>query len=159
MPHTLVLGLGNILLQDDGIGVYVVRRLLERYALPDGVEALDGGVRGLALMPYLEGVDRLLIIDAVKTGQPPGTLIRLAGDDIATSLGPKLSPHQEGLADILWVAKCVGPCPQEIVLWGVQPLALDTGLDMSPPVAAQLDALVDRALEELARWGAQVTEK
>ena len=159
LTRTLVLGLGNILLQDDGIGIRVVNRLMERYALPDDVQALDGGVRGLALMPHLEGVERLLIIDAVKCGKPPGTLVRLAGDEISTALGPKLSPHQEGLADLLWVAKVVGPCPEEIVLWGVEPATLDTGLDMSPPVAAQLDALVHRALDELARWGVLVEAK
>lgn len=156
MSETLVLGLGNILLQDEGVGVRVAERLRERYAFPDGVEVMDGGVRGLALMPYLEGVSRLLIIDAVRSGKEPGTLIRLAGDEIPAVLSPKISPHQEGLADLLWVAKIAGPCPSEIVLWGVEPAQIETGLELSPPVAAQVDALVQKVVEELAAWGMEV---
>mgnify|MGYP005839818355 CR=1 FL=1 len=152
-PHTLILGLGNILLQDDGVGVRVVEQLAERFSLPEGVAALDGGARGLALMPFLEGVRRLIVIDAVRTGAPPGTLYRLEGDEIPAFLGPKISPHQEGLADLLWAAKAVGPCPDQIVLLGVEPAAVDTGLTLSPEVAAQVAPLVEHVRRELARWG------
>ena len=153
MSETMVLGLGNILLQDEGVGVRVVERLMERYMFPEEVEVLDGGVRGLALMPYLEGVSRLLIIDAVRAGKEPGTLVRLAGDEIPAVLSPKISPHQEGLADLLWVAKIAGPCPDEIVLWGVEPAQMETGLELSPPIAAQVDTLVRKVVDELANWG------
>ncbi len=156
MSETLVLGLGNILLKDEGVGVRVVERLRERYVPPEGVEFLDGGVRGLALLPYLEGVSRLLIIDAVRAGKEPGTLVRLAGDEIPAVLSPKISPHQEGLADLLWVAKVSGPCPSEIVLWGVEPAHIETSLELSAPVEAQVDALVQKVIEELARWGVEV---
>jgi len=156
VSKTLVLGLGNILLQDEGVGVRVAERLRDRYTFPEGVDVLDGGVRGLALMPFLEGVSRLLIIDAVRAGKEPGTLIRLVGNEIPAVLSPKISPHQEGLADLLWVAKIVGPCPSEIVLWGLEPAQIETGLELSPPVAVQVDALVQKVVEELAEWGVDV---
>lgn len=151
--HTLVLGLGNILLQDEGVGVRVVERLQQRFLLPDGVISLDGGVRGLALMPYLEGVRELIVVDAVRTGAPPGTLFRLEDEEIPAFLGPKISAHQEGLADLLWVTKVIGPCPEKIVLLGIEPAFVDTGLQLSPMIAARVDTLVEQVLSELARLG------
>ncbi len=152
-PHTLVLGLGNILLQDEGVGVRVVERLQQRFLLPEGVIALDGGVRGLALMPHLEGVRELIVVDAVRTGAPPGTLYRLEDEEIPAFLGPKISPHQEGLADLLWVAKVIGPCPERIVLLGIEPASVDTGLRLSSVIAVKVDTLVEWVVSELARLG------
>jgi len=151
--NTLVLGLGNLLMQDDGIGVRVVQRFLAQYHIPNGVKVLDGGVRGLSLLPYLEGISRLLIIDAIQSGKPPGTLSRLAGEEISKNLGPKLSIHQEGLADLLWTALATDVYPQEVILWGVEPARLDTGLDMSPSVAKQEDMLINAICDELNAWG------
>lgn len=156
MPPILVLGLGNILLGDEGVGVRVVERLHEKYELPDEVQALDGGVRGLALLPYLEGVRRLLIVDAVAAGKEPGSLIRMEGDDVPAFLSPKVSPHQEGLADLLIAARLTDLYPEEVVLWGVEPAVTETGLELSPPVAARVDDLVERVVEELRRWGVEV---
>lgn len=149
---TLVLGLGNILLQDDGIGVRVIGRFLEQYQLPEGVKVLDGGVRGLSLLPYLQGVSQLLIVDAIQSGKPAGAVSRLVGDEISKSLGPKISIHQEGLADLLWTALATDVYPAEVVLWGVEPARLDTGLDMSPAVAKQVDTLVEAVYNQLIEW-------
>ncbi len=159
MATILVLGLGNILLGDEGVGVRVVEKLQERYELPEEVQALDGGVRGLALLPYLEGVGKLLVVDAVAAGQKPGTLIRLEGDEVPAFLSPKVSPHQEGLADLLIAARLIDLYPREVVLWGVEPAVVDTGLELSPPVAAQVDELMGRVVEELRRWGVEVRER
>lgn len=159
MATILVLGLGNILLGDEGVGVRVVEKLQERYELPEEVQALDGGVRGLALLPYLEGVGKLLVVDAVAAGQKPGTLIRLEGDEVPAFLSPKVSPHQEGLADLLIAARLIDLYPREVVLWGVEPAVVDTGLELSPPVAAQMDELMGRVVEELRRWGVEVRER
>jgi len=150
---TLVLGLGNLLLQDDGIGVRVIQRFLEQYQPPDRVKVLDGGVRGLSLLPYLEGVTRLLIVDAIQAGKPPGTVSRLAGDEISKSLGPKLSIHQEGLADLLWSALATEVYPHEVVLWGVEPAHIDTGLNLSQAVAQQEDVLIEAVCNQLIEWG------
>ena len=153
----MVLGLGNILLGDEGVGVRVAEHLLERYAFPPDVEVLDGGTLGLDLMPYVEAADHLLVIDALDVGAEPGTLARLEGDEIPAFLSIKISPHQMGLSDLLSVARLTGTYPRDVVLWGVQPAVIDVGLDLSPVVASQVDALADRVIEEMRRWGVEPT--
>lgn len=149
----LVLGLGNILLSDEGLGVRVVQRLQERYRFPPEVSVMDGGTLGLDLLPYLEGVDPLLVIDALEMGEEPGTIARLVGDEVPASFSVKISPHQMGLADLLAAARLQGRYPREVVLLGMQPGSIDTGLDLSPPVEAQVDRLIDEVLMELNSWG------
>lgn len=150
---TLVLGLGNVLLSDEGVGVHVVHLLRERYDFPQEVEILDGGTLGLDLLPYVEDADRLLIVDAVQMDTPPGTVARLVGDEIPAVLSLKYSPHQMGLSDLLAAARLRGHLPAEVVLWGVQPASLEVGLELSPAVAAQMESLVQNVLAELQRWG------
>lgn len=153
MTHSLVLGVGNILLQDEGVGVRVVEQLQEAYAFPEEVQVLDGGTMGLDLLYYLEEVDRLLVVDAVDARQPPGTVVRLTDGQIPALLGRKISPHQIGLADLLSVAGLRDLTPRETVLIGVQPASLETDLSLSPIVSAQLPSIVDMVIEELKRWG------
>ncbi len=160
MAETLVLGLGNILLGDEGVGVRVVERLLGQYEFPEGVRVMDGGTLGLDLLPYLEEASRLLVIDAVQARKAPGTLVRMAGDEIPVFLDvSKVSPHQEGLQDLLAVAVLKGYLPDEVVFWGAQIEALGVGLELSSAVAAQVDTLADKVLAELARWGVDVQRK
>lgn len=152
----LVLGLGNILLGDEGVGVRVIERLLEQYVFPEGVRVMDGGTLGLDLLPYLEDALRLVVVDAVQARKAPGTLVRLVGDEVPAFLDvSKVSPHQEGLQDLLAVAALKGYLPDEIVFWGAQIASLGVGLELSPAVAAQVDALAEKVLEELVRWGVQ----
>jgi hydrogenase maturation protease len=156
VAETLVLGLGNILLGDEGVGVRAVERLLERYDFPVGeeVRVMDGGTLGLDLLPYVEDASRLLVLDAVRAGEPPGTLVRLTDREVPVYLDAAMvSPHQQGLHDLLAVAALRGHLPGEVVFWGVQIENLGVGLELSPAVAAQVDVLVDKALGELARWG------
>jgi hydrogenase maturation protease len=140
-------------MSDDGVGVRVVQCLASRYVFPAGVTVLDGGTLGLDLLPFLEGLKLLLIVDAMATGGPPGTIVRLTGDDIPIAFETKLSPHQMGLKDLLAVSLLQGNTPPETVLLGVQPESIQLGLDLSPPVEAKLQTLVEMALRELAAWG------
>jgi hydrogenase maturation protease len=151
--RTLILGVGNLLLSDEGVGVHVLERLAAIYDMPKEVQTLDGGTLGLGLLYYLEGVENLLIIDAVEMGEQPGTLLRLEGDEVPSFLSIKMSPHQIGIPDMLFAARLTDLYPRNVVLWGVQPGVLDTGLDLSPPVAAQVDVLVEKVVKELAQWG------
>lgn len=150
---TLVLGIGNLIMTDDGVGVRVAQRLMEEYHFPEGVTVMDGGTLGLDLLPHLEGVERLLMVDALETGGPPGTVMRLSGEEIPMALQTKLSPHQMGLQDLLTVAEFQGNRPAEMVLWGVQPESIELGMELSPAVAARVDLLVEKMLGELAAWG------
>jgi hydrogenase maturation protease len=157
VAETLVLGLGNILLGDEGIGVRVVERLLEQYDLPKGVQAMDGGTLGMALLPYLEDASRLVLVDAVQAHKAPGSLLRLSGDEILRFLDePPVSPYQDNLQNLLAVAMVKGYLPDEVVFWGVHIESPGIGLELSPSVATRVDAVVEKVLEELARWGIQV---
>lgn len=151
----LILGIGNLIMSDDGVGVRVVQLLQERYRFPEDVTLLDGGTLGLDLLPQLEGVERLLVVDALETGGVPGTLLRLSGDDIPLALETKVSPHQMGLKDLLAVATLQGFDPAEMVLWGIQPECIEMGMKLSPVVEEQVAQLMENVLLELANWGVQ----
>lgn len=101
-----------------------------------------------------------MVIDAVQAGKPPGTLVRLSGVEIPAFLDTsKVSPHQDGLQDLLAVAALKGYLPDEVVRWGIQIQSLGVSLDLSPAVTAQLESLVDEILSELAHWGIEPQSK
>lgn len=154
---TLVLGVGNLLLADEGAGIHVVRKLVEEYRLPEEVQVLDGGTLGMDLLYYLEGVRDLLIVDAVQSNRPPGTVVWLAGEDVPSFLSIKMSPHQIGVPDMLFAARLQGITPQNLVLWGVEPACLDLGLELSETVAGRVPVMVGYIVEQLRRWGHEVT--
>lgn len=149
MVKTLVLGVGNLLLTDDGVGVRVVERLLETHSLPEEVQVVDGGTCGLDLLPFLVGVEKLIVVDAANLGQPPGTIRRMVGEEVPVFLSQKLSPHEINLPELLFSAKLTDIYPPEVVVLGIQPQSLETSLDLTPPVAARVDELVARVLEEI----------
>ena len=158
-PNILVLGLGNILLTDEGLGVRAVERLAAAHDLPENVEVLDGGTLGLDLLPRLAGVDALLLVDAVKAGGQPGALVRLEGDAIQAVLAVKMSVHQVGLQELLAVSAFQGTRPPRIVLWGMEPAEIDWGLELSPPVAARLNVLAEAVAQELRAWGTDLARR
>lgn len=148
----LVLGIGNLFMTDDAVGVKLVQRLQEEYRFPPDVAVIDGGTMGISLLPLLEGIERLLVVDAIEKGRDPGTLIRLAGYDLRFRFKFKISCSQIGVEDLLAAAKLLGWLPREVVMWGVQPALLDCGTELSPVVAEQFDTLLERVLEELSGW-------
>ncbi|MCS6839962.1 MAG: HyaD/HybD family hydrogenase maturation endopeptidase [Roseiflexus sp.] len=157
MPAILVLGLGNIIMRDEGLGVRACERLIQRYRLPDGVTVLDGGTLGLDLLPHLEGVTNLIILDAINAGLPPGAIVRLENEQIPQTLALKMSMHQVGLQELLAVLTLRGQIPPHIVLLGMEPLLIEPGLDLSEPVQVNLDALVEAVAAELRSWGVPVS--
>lgn len=146
---TLVLGLGNLLLQDDGVGVHTVEYLQENYTFPEHVDVLDGGTLGVGLLLHFENVNKLILVDAVEMDAAPGTLIRLEGDELHSSIQLKLSPHQSGIPELLAMAQLQGILPENIILWGVQPNSTQTGLRLSPIVSAQLEVLAENVVREI----------
>lgn len=148
--RTLVLGLGNTIMTDDGIGPKVIECLQQTELLDGEVGLLDGGTLGLDLLPHLEGVGRLIILDAVELDKEPGSLVRLVGDEVPLAIEHKLSPHQMGLKDLLAVACLMSCLPEEVILLGVQPASLELGTELSPAVAAALPELCKLVMAELA---------
>jgi hydrogenase maturation protease len=149
----LVLGLGNVLLEDDGVGGAAVARLLDRYEVPPGVRVFDGGTLGLALLPYLESADAVLLVDAVRADEPAGTFVRLTGDDVAPAVATRLSPHQVGVADLLDSARWIGRYPRHVVLLGLVPGSMELAVGLSERVHLALSTLVERIVEESAAMG------
>ncbi len=146
-------------MNDDAAGVLVVQALAEKYIFSQELVILDGGTLGLDLLPYLEGVDRLLVVDAVETGGTVGSIVRMTGDDIPLALATKVSPHQMGLKDLLLVADLQGYAPKEMVLWGVQPGSIEMDIELSPEVAKAVAILKVKVLAELECWGITATLK
>lgn len=151
--QTLVLGLGNILLGDEGLGVWVAESLQRGFEFPSSVTILDGGTLGLDLLPRLDGVDRLLVIDAVRFSGEPGDLLRLEGEAVGHTFEVKISPHQVGVQDLLAAARLLGSEPPLVVLWGMQPECLAPGTGFSPRVKKALPKLEAQVLKELRSWG------
>jgi hydrogenase maturation protease len=149
----LVLGLGNLLLEDDGIGSAAVALLEERYSVPEGVRVLDGGTLGLSLLPYLENADAVILVDAIKADAAPGTLVRLDGSDVRPAVETRLSPHQIGVADLLDGARWLNRYPARVILLGVVPESMALAVGLSPRVAPALATLVDRIVEEALALG------
>ncbi|MGK2944411.1 MAG: HyaD/HybD family hydrogenase maturation endopeptidase [Desulfuromonadales bacterium] len=149
----LVLGLGNTIMTDDGFGVKVVTTLASGYHFPESVQLLDGGTLGLDLLPYLEDVDSLLIIDALDMRDEPGKIFRLEGDEVPRAFASKLSVHQMGLQDLLTVAEMQGHAPRILVVWGVQPECIEMGTELTATLAAAVEPMVISVLKELQGWG------
>lgn len=151
---TLVIGLGNPLMADDGIGIAALERLRERWDPPAGVELADGGTWGLFLLPQIEDASRLLLIDAIDVGAEPGTVVVLERDEIPGSLrGDALSPHQIGVRDLVGLATFRGTLPEETVTIGIQPGVVELSTALSPPAAGALDELLEAVFERLESWG------
>lgn len=153
----LILGLGNLLCSDDGLGAAAIARLRARYEIPDGVSVQDGGTLGLALLPYLEDAEKAILVDAIRTDDPPGSHVRLDGDDVGPAVASRLSSHQIGVADLLDAARWRGRLPDVLVLLGLVPQTLELGLGRSPRVEAHLPELVQRIVEEARVLGFKLT--
>jgi hydrogenase maturation protease len=155
MPSTplLVLGLGNTICGDDGLGVEAVERLREAYEAPEGVRILDGGTLGLSLLPELELARRAILVDAIRGDSPAGSLVRLEGDEVAPAVEARLSPHQVGVFDLLEAARWLGHFPDEVVLLGLVPESIELSLERSAAVEAGIPGLVVSVVEEAGRLG------
>lgn len=151
--RVVVLGAGNILLSDEGIGVRVIERLPLAYHLPPEVSVIDGGTCGMEMLEDLEDLDALVMVDAIRGGKAPGTLIRLVGDAVPVFFKTKLSPHQIGLSDVLATLELVGKAPKTTAILGVQPVSLALGMELTPEVEEKMPELMRMVVDELALLG------
>lgn len=158
-PSVIVMGVGNTLMRDDGIGVWAVRALAETYDWPARVRLVDGGVAGLRCLSEFEGAEHLLIIDAVSGKEPPGAIYRLTPENLSARRGPLFSAHEVGVVELLSVAEMMGKLPRTRIL-GVQPQEVDeVGLDLSPALRRILPRVVDAAVGELESLGVKPLRK
>ena len=151
----LVIGIGNILLRDEGVGVQVVLELgrlalAGRLEVPPGTRFVDGGTLGLDLLPMIGGTSSLILVDAVDLRLPPGSVTVIRGDQIEGTLGGHVSPHQVGISDLVATARLLGVWPAAASLVGIQPAEIEMGLALSPSVAAALPEALALVCAELA---------
>jgi hydrogenase maturation protease len=149
----LVLGLGNVLCGDDGVGAVAVHLLQRRYRAPAGVSVLDGGTLGLSLLPHLEQARDAILVDAIRAEGAPGSFVRLEGDEVAPAVAARLSVHQVGVLDLLDAARWRGLLPERLVLLGLVPESLHLGVGRTRAVEAALPLLVDQVVSEAAALG------
>ena len=151
-PTITILGLGNILLQYEGVGVPAVNMFQERYTVPDYVEIVDGGTAGLDLLQYFEGRDKVLIVDAVDFKEDPGYIGVLENEAIPARFGTKTSMHHLGLLEVLSVTRLLDSLPRELCLIGIQPKDIELSLDMTGVIWDNMNSLVERIVGKLQEW-------
>jgi hydrogenase maturation protease len=154
-----LIGLGNILLRDEGVGVHAVEALKKNYDFPEEVRLIDGGTLGLDLLPLIEGAEKILFVDAMDLKKDPGVIAVIEDQEIPSLLEPKLSLHHVGLSDLLFASRFMGNLPAKIVLVGMQPETIEIGLDLSPAVLQRFEELLETVLGKLREWGLEVKEK
>jgi hydrogenase maturation protease len=150
-----LLGIGNILFRDEGVGVRVIEQLENLYAFPDCVSVVDGGVMGLGLLNILAETNHLIVVDAVKNRGKPGELYRLEGDAVPKRFLAKNSLHQIDFLETLTASQVIERLPETVIL-GVEPEDIETlGIELTPTIQEKVGALIDMVLRELDRLGVQ----
>lgn len=157
--RAVVLGVGNVILADEGVGVRVVEALEREYAVPEGVTVIDAGTSGMEMLEDLSRLDFLLVVDAIAAGKAPGELVQLRGDEVPVFFRRNLSPHGVGLSDVLAALEFLGAEPKETVILGVQPTSLDLSTELTPAIAARVPELVAQVVDELTQRGLAPTRR
>ena len=157
--HIMVLGVGNLLFTDEGVGIHAVQTLLEQYEFSQNVSIEDGGVLGINLLGIISEADDLIVVDAIRNGGAPGTLYRLEGDDIPKRILAKNSLHQVDLLEALTLCQALDKVPETVIV-GVEPEDIETlGLELTPPVQKKMGDLIAMVLKELDRLSAGYHKK
>lgn len=146
----LVLGIGNILLRDEGVGVRVIEQM-QKIPLPDDVELIDGGTAGADLLDVLAERKKVIVIDAVQADCEPGTVLRFSVDDLVRPNGVGISLHELGLGGALAMTRQLGCEPKEVVVFGIKPKDMSCGLELSEQISAAVPKVVELVLEEIKK--------
>jgi len=145
----VIIGVGNLLLKDEGVGVHVAQEL-QKKGLPTGVEVRDGGVAGIGLLDFFPDASKVLLIDAADMNLEPGALVRFTPEEVAGKVnGPRFSAHDIGLLEVLELVRALDPCPPEVVIFGIQPKEIFWGTELSPEVQASIPKVVEMVFGEI----------
>lgn len=154
-----IIGLGNLLLRDEGVGVHVVTKLQKEYDLPEELSVLDGGTLGLDLLPLIEGQEKIIFIDAADLKMEPGAVAIIENENLPSFLAPKLSFHHVGLADLLFASTIQGSKPTQVILIGIQPEKVEVGLSLSDTLTQKLSQIIDLIIKKLGEWNIEIKKK
>jgi hydrogenase maturation protease len=152
-PEAVVIGLGNPLMGDDGLGITALERLRDEWQFEPHVEFVDGGTWGMNLLPFVEGARHVIVLDAIHTGGPPGRYIELQRDDLPRYFSTKISPHQIDFREVLALAELRGTLPQHIVAVGLEPKTVTMTTSLSDEVHEGLPAVIQGTVYQLLDWG------
>ncbi|WP_455239469.1 HyaD/HybD family hydrogenase maturation endopeptidase [Veillonella sp.] len=155
----VVLGVGNILLTDEGLGVHVVEDLKANYTFTPQISLIDGGTMGMELLTYMRGMKKILLIDAVNGGEAPGTIYEFPHRELEQYFTDHISVHEVGMQDILRIRAIQENPLEDAIVIGVEPESLDVGFEPSAPVQKALPEVKDRVLRVLREWGVQIEPK
>ena len=145
----VIIGVGNLLLKDEGVGVHVAQNL-QKKGLPSAVEVHDGGVAGIGLLDFFHGASKVLLIDAADMNLDPGTVVRFTPEEVVSEKsGPRFSAHDVGLLEVLELAKALGNSPAEVIIFGIQPKEISWGTELSPEVQASVPKVTEAVLQEI----------
>jgi hydrogenase maturation protease len=147
IPKIVVVGVGNLLMQDEGIGIHALQEL-EKQGLPPDVKLIDGGTSP-DLIAYTKAGQKLIIIDSAKAGGEPGDIYRFRPEDLADEKPALASAHQMGVVENLALMEISGNKPVEIVIIGVEPGSIDWGMDLTPKLKERLPKVVEVVLKEI----------
>ena len=152
-PHIMVLGVGNILFSDEGVGIRVIETLQKRYSFPTHVTVKDGGTLGIHLLGTISNVDYLIVVDVIRNGGQPGSLYRLAGEEIPRRIFAKNSLHDVDFLEALTLCQALDATPETVIV-GVEPADIESvGIELSPIIREKVDLLINMVLEELEHLG------
>jgi hydrogenase maturation protease len=157
MKQVTILGVGNILLTDEGIGVYVVKELERNYSFPSNVELYDGGTGGLGLLSLIEKTDHLIIVDSVLVEEPPGTVVKFDFEDLPPRLKRKLSAHETDIIDVLQIAEALDKRPPTTI-FGIQPRDIST-FSTELSIKDRIPEIIELILKELRNFGLEVVPR
>mgnify|MGYP001816833403 CR=1 FL=1 len=151
--NTLILGIGNTLLSDEGAGIHALNLLQSRHPDLQNITFIDGGTLSFTLAAYIEDCDNLIVLDAAELKAPPGTVRTMAGAEMDAFLGAaRRSPHEVGLLDLFDIARLTESLPENRALIGIQPANIEWGMSPTPDVAKGLPLAVEQAVELLGQW-------
>jgi hydrogenase maturation protease len=155
--NALVIGLGNPIMADDGLGIAALEQLRTGWIIPPSVRLVDGGTWGMNLLPVVEEAEEMILLDAIDQGAPPGTLVVLEREQVPRYFGLKLSPHQVDLREVLALAELRGRLPGRLLAMGLQPQRVEMFSGLSPALECQMDRLLVAVAARLEQWGHRVS--
>ncbi len=154
-----LLGVGNILLQDEGLGVHAVNKIKDEYNFSPSINIIDGGTMGMELLSYMEGTDYLLVVDAIDGGEEPGFMYTFTHEDTDRYMSDSISVHEVGVQDILRIRALQERPFSDVVIMGIQPQSLELGLEVTETIQAVLPLLEESILNQLRLWQVQISKK
>jgi hydrogenase maturation protease len=152
----LVLGIGNLLIGDEGVGCMAAEELTRRYTLPSSVDCVDGGTAGFELLSMIDGKEHVILIDALRNDMEPGTVVMVEGEHVPKAFLARTTPHQLGICDVLAAAQLCDTMPKHLTLYGIEPKQMEVGIGLTPEVQLGMEKIISAVVDQLRHYGYEV---